>query len=349
MCKVVSDITFEEVLSAYYSCRKRKRNTQQQIEFEFNLEDNLWSLFEELKNKTYVPGSHNFFIILKPKPREVWAANFKDRVVHHLIYNRLSFIENDYIKETYACLKQRGTLKSATDVQKAFRNLWSNRNDYLVLQVDISNFYVSINKQIIKTQLYPKITNHTTLELIDLFINQNPTENYVFKGSEKLRNLILESKSLLNKETGLPIGNLTSQFLANHYLNDFDWFCKNLLTSHYFRYLDDLILIIPKTKSVHQTIKQINDYLKILGMSLNPKKTRHNKLENGVNFVGYIIKPFSIYIRNSTKNRAKRSFRVKSLNSYFGMMRKINCFNLRKSIATKKKLKTHRYEKVIPK
>jgi RNA-directed DNA polymerase len=86
--KVVNDITFEEVISAYYDCRRNKRNTSQQLNFEFHLENNLWNLYEELKNETFTPSSHLFFIITKPKPREVWAAEFKDRIVHHIIYNQ---------------------------------------------------------------------------------------------------------------------------------------------------------------------------------------------------------------------------------------------------------------------
>lgn len=344
----MNDITFDEVLSAYYSCRKRKRNSKQQIEFEFNLESNLWELYLELKYEKYVPGFHIFFIVLKPKPREVWAASFKDRIVHHLLFNRIKFIEEDYIKTTYACIKQRGTLKAAKDVQKAFRKLWPNNKEYRVLQVDISNFYVSINKETIKTQLYPKINNSTTLYLINLFINQDPTENFIYQGDEKLRLLIPENKSLLNKETGLPIGNLTSQFFANNYLNDFDWFCRNEITEYYFRYMDDLIFILPKEKSIKSIISLINEYLLKLNMKLNPKKTKHNKLENGVNFVGYIIKPFSIYIRNSTKNKAKLAVNPKSINSYFGMMTHLNCYNLRKSIAIKNNLKMSYYKKLIP-
>ena len=344
----MNDITFDEVLSAYYSCRKRKRNSNQQIEFEFNLESNLWELYLELKSEKYVPEFHIFFIVLKPKPREVWAASFKDRIVHHLLFNRIKFIEEDYIQTTYACIKQRGTLKAAKDVQKTFRKLWQQRSEYRVLQVDISNFYVSIDKDIIRTQLYPKIDNLTTIHLLNLFINQDPTKNFIYQGNEKLRLLIPESKSLLNKETGLPIGNLTSQFFANNYLNNFDWFCKNKITDYYFRYMDDLIFILPKEKSIQATLSMINDYLLKLNMRLNQKKTKHNKLENGVNYVGYIIKPFSIYIRNATKNRAKLAINPKSINSYFGMMIHLNCYNLRKSIAIKNDLKRSYYAKLIP-
>lgn len=77
----MNDITFEEVVTSYYDCRRNKRNTSQQLKFEFHLEKNLWNLYEELKNETYIPSSHLFFIITKPKPREVWAAEFKDRIV----------------------------------------------------------------------------------------------------------------------------------------------------------------------------------------------------------------------------------------------------------------------------
>jgi len=342
----VNDITFEEVVTAYYDCRRNKRNTSQQLKFEFHLENNLWNLYEELKNETFTPSSHLFFIITKPKPREVWAAEFKDRVVHHLIYNRTYQIEENYIPTTYACLRNRGTLQCAKDVQKSLRKLWEHKDDYRILHVDIANFFVSIDKNQIKKDLYPKITNETTIKLLELFINQNPIDNYYYKGPPKLRKLILKRKSLFGKSTGLPIGNLTSQIFANHYLNNFDWYCKNEITEHYFRYMDDMLFLVHKDQKISTIIQKVNDYLETLNLKLNPYKTTHNKLEYGRNFCGYIIKPFSIYIRNATKQRAKFAKEPQSINSYFGMMRHINCYNLRKSIALRNNLNMVKYEKL---
>lgn len=342
----MNDITFEEVITAYYDCRRNKRNTKQQLDFEFHLETNLWNLYEDLKNETYTPSSHLFFIITKPKPREVWAAEFRDRIVHHLIYNRTYQIEKDYIPTTYACLRNRGTLQCAKDVQKTLRTLWKYRNDYCLLHVDIANFFVSIDKNQIKKDLYPKIDNQTTVKLLDLFIDQNPTENYYYKGKSQLIDLIPSKKSLFGKTTGLPIGNLTSQIFANHYLNNFDWYCKNKITEHYFRYMDDLLFVVHKDQKISKVIQEVNDYLETLNMQLNPYKTKHNKLEYGVNFCGYIVKPFSIYIRNSTKQRAKFAIEPQSINSYYGMMRHINCYNLRKSIALRNNLNMVQYEKL---
>jgi RNA-directed DNA polymerase len=329
----VNDITFDEVVAAYYDCRRNKRNTKQQLEFEFKLETNLWNLYEELKEETYRPSSHIFFIIIKPKPREVWAANFKDRIVHHILYNRTEYIEKTYIKTTYACLKNKGTLYCAKDIQKILRNLWPQRDDYLILHTDIANFFVSIDKNVVLDKIKKLVYNETTLKLLELFIFQNPPDNYLYKGKQDLKNLILERKSLFNKTTGLPIGNLTSQVFANLYLSDFDWFCKKEITPYYCRYMDDLFFLIPKKLGVHKTIKKINDYLKTINLQLNPTKTKHNKLEYGVNFTGYFVKPFCIYIRNSTKHRAKRAIKRESINSYYGMFLHINCYNLRKSIA----------------
>ncbi len=343
----MSDITFEEVVTAYYDCRKNKRNTKQQLEFEFRLEDNLWKLYEELKEETYRPGSHIFFIITQPKPREVWAANFKDRIVHHILYNRTEYIEKTYIPTTYACLKNRGTLYCAKDIQKTLRKLWPQKDDYLILHTDIANFFVSIDKETVYHQIKKFIKNKTTLDLLKLFIFQQPIKNFKYKGKKSLQTLIPERKSLFNKDTGLPIGNLTSQMFANLYLADFDWFCYNEITPYYFRYMDDLLFVIPKTLGVQNTINQINDYLQTLNLQLNPSKTKHNKLQYGLNFVGYYVKPFSIYIRNCTKHRAKRATERASINSYYGMFRHINCYNLRRSIAKRNNLTMYKYEKLI--
>jgi RNA-directed DNA polymerase len=343
----MSDITFDEVVTAYYDCRKNKRNTSQQIKFEFHLEENLWNLYEDLKNETYKPGSHIYFIITKPKPREVWAANFRDRIVHHILYNRISDVEKTYIKNSYACLKNRGTLKCAKDFQKCLRKLWKEKDNYRFIQVDIANFYVSIDKEILKSKVREITDNTKTIELLSMFVDQNPTKKYFYKGDPKLKKLIPERKTLFGKETGLPIGNLTSQMFANLYLNDFDHWITNTITPYYYRYLDDMVLVIPKTKSVNQTINQINEVLSTLNLKLNSCKTKHNMIDCGVNLAGYIIRPFSIYIRNSTKYRAKRATEKQSINSYYGLMIHGNCYNLRKSIAKRNNLTMYFYQKLI--
>lgn len=342
----MGDITLEEVLSAYYDCRKNKKNTSQQIKFEFNLETNIYELYEELKTRSYKPSSHIYFIITKPKPREVWAANFRDRIVHHVLYNRTKDIENSYINHTYACLKNKGTLNCAYNVQKVLRQLWDLKDNYRFIHVDIANFFVSIDKTILKREFLTGIQDEFSGYLANIFIDQDPTKNYYYKGKQNLKNLINQRKTLFNKNTGLPIGNLTSQLFANFYLNDFDHYCKSL-TPYYFRYMDDMLFIIPKTTNISDLLDNINTYLINLNLKLNNSKTTHNKLDVGINFVGYIIRPFSIYVRNSTKYRAKRAINIASINSYFGLLRKVNTYNLRKRITTTNNLKTFYYQKVI--
>jgi hypothetical protein len=343
----MSDITFDEVIAAYYDCRKNKRNTAQQIRFEFRLEENLWKLYKDLKNETYRPGSHIYFIITKPKPREVWAANFRDRIVHHILYNRIAVVEKTYIETSYACLKNKGTLRCARDFQKCLRALWKTKDDYRYLQVDIANFYVSIDKDILKSKIREVTNNTKTVELLCLFVDQNPTAKFFYKGYHYLKSLIPKRKTLFGKKTGLPIGNLTSQMFANLYLNGLDHWILDNITPYYYRYLDDMVLIIPKSKSLNQTIDQLNGFLKTLNLHLNPCKTKHNMLDSGVNLAGYIVRPFSIYIRNSTKYRAKLATEPQSINSYYGLMRHADCYNLRKAIAKRNNLQMYFYQKLI--
>jgi hypothetical protein len=111
--------------------------------------------------------------------------------------------------------------------------------------------------------------------------------------------------------------------------------------------MNDMLFVVHKKQKISEVIQEVNNYLEILNMKLNPCKTTHNKLEYGVNFSGYIIKPFSIYIRNSTKQKAKFATETQSINSYYGMMRHINCYNLRKSIAKRNNLLMYQYEKLI--
>jgi hypothetical protein len=110
--------------------------------------------------------------------------------------------------------------------------------------------------------------------------------------------------------------------------------------------MDDMLFLVHKDQKISTIIQKVNDYLETLNLKLNPYKTTHNKLEYGRNFCGYIIKPFSMYIRNSTKQRAKFATEPQSINSYYGMMRHINCYNLRKSIALQNNLNMIQYEKL---
>jgi len=143
--------TYAEILQAYLDCRKRKRNTVQAKCFEVKYEENLKELLNEINSGTYEIGPAYVFAISDPKPREIWAASFRDRIVHHLIYNQLRpYFEKIFINDTYSCIKGRGTLaavKKASKYMCLASNGFADLENTYYAKIDIENFFMSINKQ----------------------------------------------------------------------------------------------------------------------------------------------------------------------------------------------------------
>lgn len=155
----VAPYPFRDLVQAYYDCRRSKRNSASALAFEANLERNLSQLHSDLIAGTYRPGRSICFVVTRPKPREVWAADFRDRIVHHLLYNRIgASIEATFIADSCACIPGRGTLYAAQRLESKIRSAtqnWARPAHYLKL--DLANFFVSIDKQILAGQLEARI------------------------------------------------------------------------------------------------------------------------------------------------------------------------------------------------
>ena len=145
-----SAFTFEELYGAYLDCRKRKRSTEEAIEFEMDENYNLWVLYNELLDGTYEVSESYVFVIDFPKPREVFAARYRDRIVHHLFYNRvIKYIEKDLIDTTYSCRIGKGNLKAIQDSYQAMMDYTSDGRDLYVFKGDIEGFFMNIDKNIL--------------------------------------------------------------------------------------------------------------------------------------------------------------------------------------------------------
>jgi|TARA_A100001391_G_scaffold205410_1_gene205945 retron-type reverse transcriptase len=329
-----ADFTFGELIDAYFDCRERKRNSASALAFEEKLEDNLRELHDELVNGHYRPGKSVCFIITHPKPREVWAATFRDRVVHHLLHNKISpRFTARFIADSCACIPGRGTAYAATRLESKARSItqnWSRPAHYM--KCDLANFFVSIDKRIVRNLLARHIHEPWWLQLADTILFHDPRENYELRGNPALLKLVPPHKRLCNQPSylGLPIGNLSSQFFANVYLNVLDQFVKHSLKCrHYIRYVDDFVLLHESPQWLNQARHQIETVLQNeLNASLNPKKTILQPLDRGVDFVGQVIRPWHRTLRRRTFNLAMdrvRSMDSKNLyesaNSYYGLLR----------------------------
>ncbi|MGE8452497.1 MAG: RNA-directed DNA polymerase [Pseudomonadales bacterium] len=323
---------FSDLVQAYYDCRRSKRNSDSALAFEMDLERNLIQLHDDLIAGTYRPGRSICFVVTRPKAREVWAAEFRDRIVHHLLYNHIGpRIERSFIADSCACIKGRGTLYAAKRLESKIRSAsenWSKPTFYLKL--DLANFFVSINKQVLRRQLAARISEPWWLALAEQILMHDPREDYEVRSPAHLFNRVPQHKRLTAQPAhlGLPIGNLSSQFFANVYLDALDQFAKHQLKAkHYVRYVDDFVFLHESPQQLNQWLAQVEAFLPGLGARLNPTKTILQPVDRGVDFVGHVIKPW----RRTTRKRSlaqalKRTAAVpaenlrETANSYFGLL-----------------------------
>jgi retron-type reverse transcriptase len=326
--------SFEDLVRAYFDCRRNKRNQLSALSFEQDLERNLVRLYEELRAGDWRPGPSICFIVMRPKPREVWAADFRDRIVHHLLYNRIApRFYASFIADSCACIPGRGTLYAAKRLDAKVRSItqnWSRPAWYL--KCDLANFFVSIDKRILRHRLMARVTEPWWRMLTETILFHDPRENAIVQSHPARMALIPPHKSLFNQPAyrGLPIGNLSSQFFANVYLDALDQFAKHRLRAHhYIRYVDDFVLLHESPQWLNAAHAEIEDFLPaVLAARLNPTKTVLQPIERGIDFVGQVIKPWRRTTRRRTFNEALRRVSrmdaddlFKSANSYFGLLR----------------------------
>ena len=328
----VAPFQFEDLVQAYYDCRRNKRNTASARLYEKDMEINLLELYDDLTAGTYRPGRSICFVVTRPKAREVWAAAFRDRVVHHLLYNHVApRFYASFIADSCACIPGRGTLYAAQRLESKIRSAsenWSKPIFYL--KCDLANFFVAIDKEVLRQQMAAKITEPWWLALAEQILMHDPREDYEVRSPAHLFNRVPQHKRLTAQPArlGLPIGNLSSQFFANVYLNALDQFAKHRLgAKHYIRYVDDFVFLHESPQQLNAWLAAVEAFLPSLGAKLNPKKTILQPVGRGVDFVGHVIKPW----RRTTRKRSlvqalKRTAAApaedlrETANSYFGLL-----------------------------
>ena len=225
-------ISFENLILAWKKARKGKTKKDYVIKFEEQIFNNLMSLHYELKHQTYRPSPLTTFILRDPKIRKISKSNLRDRIVHHAIVNILEpLFEKTFIYDSYANRKGKGTLKAMHRFHQFIKkvskngklNGWLSKNQVkgYCLKADIKHYFQEINHEILLKIIKRKIKNKKAICLIQLIL-----------------------KNYFNKEKGMPLGNMTSQFFANIYLNELDQFVKKSLKARYYiRYVDDFVIL----------------------------------------------------------------------------------------------------------
>jgi retron-type reverse transcriptase len=298
-------ISFENLYSAAMKSQRGKRWKPATLAFNFELESKLLKLQDELVKGNYIPGSYFSFKIYEPKERVIFAAPYRDRIVHHALMNILEPIwEPRLFHHSYACRVDKGTHKALDTCQLYLRN-----NKYM-LKCDIQKYFPNIDHLILKQILRQKIADRRILTLLDLIIDLSPVEIskelplQYFKGDDLF--------TPITRRRGIPIGNLTSQFFANLYLNELDrWIKEKCNIKYYLRYMDDFIVFEDSKSRLKELREKLRKYLYELRLLLHPKKQEIFPSKNGVPFLGFHIYDTHRRIQKANLRSFKNRMKIK--------------------------------------
>lgn len=301
-------VDWSNLLLAYRKASKHKRGKSSAATFEHQLADNLLVLQDDLINQTYIPGDYSHFLIHDPKKRKISAAPFRDRVVHHALCNVIEpLFEAQFIANSYANRMGKGTHRACDVLQR-----YSQQYRYC-LRVDIEKHFPSIDHQILFDILADTVADKYVLCLIKQIIDSargilyDEYEMYYFKGDDLFA---------VNRGRGLPIGNLTSQFWSNVYLNPLDWFItQDLGCRAYLRYVDDFVLFSYSKKQLYFWKQAIIDFLATLRLIIHERESQVILCDKGIPWLGFVIYP--THRRLKSRNVVKFTRRLEhNLNLY---------------------------------
>lgn len=356
--------TVSALFQAYYDCRLTKRNSTSALQFEERLERNLMELYHELLAGAYRPGRSTVFVVTHPKVREVWAAGFRDRVVHHLLYNQIADrFHRRFIHDSYACIPNKGTHRAVARMEHFSRSVTQNfTQPGFVLKMDVANFFVSIDRLLLDALMAPVIHEPWWLALTRTVLHRDPVPDAIVASRPDQLRRVPRHKSLFYAppNTGLPIGSLNSQFSANIIMNEVDQFAKHQLKlENYVRYVDDIAVFADDAKALAIIPAHVDALMQSkLGLKLHPNKTSINRIEHGFDALGYVVRPRCRYLRRATvrngfnkitglcRARAPLNEVRQTAHSYFGIFNHASAWKLQGRLATE--LYKSGYQSAIP-
>lgn len=282
-------ITFTKLLEAHQKTKKGKRFKKQVIEFEIDLETNLLEIGKQLLKGEYEFSEYFEFTIYEPKERKIKTLSYRDRIVQTwYVENFLKpYFMPQFIQDSYACIEGKGTHKALEKMQNYLRKANRKQEEIWVLKCDIRKFFFNINRNLLFSLIKRKIKDKNFLEF---------TKKIIFYDKEKI---------------GIPIGNYTSQFFANIYMNELDKYIKEQLKIEYMvRYMDDFVLLLKSKKQAKEMLEKIENFLaEKLELQLN-SKTAYFKEKQGINFCGFRIWKTHKLLREQSKKKMKRKMRT---------------------------------------
>lgn len=297
-------LEFEELYGAYILCLKNKKRKMGTYNFvNQDLCKNLLEILDELNNRKYVPKASNCYVITEPALREIYAAQFKDRVVQHFYLMEIEdILENKLVDGCSSCRKGKGT-DYALKLLKKYLVETSNsgKEDCYFLKIDLSGYFMSIDRKQISNKFNKIIEEeykgkHKDLlkYLTPIIFENNPALNCKYKCNENIRKIVPERRKMNSKSNyGMAIGNLTAQAASNLNLNDFDNYVVGILgLDKYVRYVDDIIIVSKNKGKLIKLLPKIKEKLLETHQILNEKKTKIDTAYHGVKFLGKISYPY---------------------------------------------------------
>lgn len=314
-------ISTENLLAAWKEFLKGKRTKKDVQMFQYELAGNILSLYNDLQAKTYKHGDYYAFAINDPKPRSIHKASVRDRLLHRAIYRVLyPFFDRTFIADSYSCRLGKGTHRAITQFRKfGYQVSSNNTNTCWILKCDVRKFFASIDQQVL-------------LDILRQYILDADIRWLIWQ--------VIGSFYSTAPGKGLPLGNLTSQLLANVYMNEFDQFVKHRLKAkQYIRYADDFVIFSQDKKLLEDIIPKINDFISArLRLQLHPDKVFIRTLASGVDFLGWVHFSDHRVLRTTTKKRMFRAISIKHNNkettqSYRGLLKHGNTKKLIQKVA----------------
>ena len=304
-------VAIENVAEAARETMRGKRGKSAGARFFCDWEREVVRLERELREGSYRPGPYHYFRITDPKERTVAAAPFRDRVVHHALVRVIEpLFEPRFIEDSYACRKGKGThagVRRALEFAKRFP--WA-------MKCDIRRYFPSIDHRILMERVTGVIGDRAVLGLLDLILRSHV---------ERVETRWPEDGGLFDAmecPIGLPVGNLTSQFLANVYLDGFDHFVKQQMrVKGYVRYVDDFLLFGGSRAEVREHGEAARDYLRDLRLKIHPDKYRALRCADGVDFCGFVVRADGrVRVRTAGVRRFARRYRQMRREARHGRM-----------------------------
>ncbi|MEG1346004.1 MAG: reverse transcriptase domain-containing protein [Acidaminococcaceae bacterium] len=354
-------ITTEELLEAYFDCRKNKRSTASAIIYEIDYGGKLIGLRDRINARTYKPGKSICFVVTRPRYREVFAASFEDRIVHHWIALKLEpLFEQVFSPRTFNCRKGKGQMYGVKMLTEDIKVCSQNyTQDCYIMKLDLQGFFMSINKRMLADMLDAFILERYHGDNVNILrylcqtvIMHCPEYHCERHSPAHYWDYLPVNKSLFTNGDGLgvAIGNLFAQLFANFLLNVLDWYLLQELDFKYVgRYVDDFYCVDTDKDKLLNSIPKIREQLDKYGLKLNPTKFYFQHYSKGVEFTGSVVKMQRNYVCNRTiknfnmavrrLNRAETMKQVEhavsSINSYLGFLRHGNEYHNRRKILGK--------------